>query len=154
MTQPLMDTRQVADELEEKAELERTQAQGVARTLNTALTRSVAPRSEVEAGFEAIRSEIETLRVELKSETKALRDGIDALAGQIRFGATVFGVTTAATLALIAMLHAGEPAAPAQAATPPVVVYAVPWPNGGAPVAPGLPAPVPPPATEASPQRP
>lgn len=184
MTQPLMDTLQVANELEQ-AELERTQAQGVAHTLNTALSQNVAARKDVDAGFDGIRKDmdlrfgaVDARFVELRTEMDvrfveleakmdvrftAVETKIDALAEQIKFGATMFGIAMAlvvgmmaATWGMIAVLHAGEPAAPTPvAAAPPVIVYASPWPNGASPAVAGPPASVSAaPTTEESPRRP
>ena len=60
----------------------------------------------------------------------------------------------AVVVGLIAVLHAGEPAPPPQvaAAPTPVVVYAVPWPNGNPSTVGALPVAVPSePATEEAP---
>ena len=80
----------------------------------------------------------------------AVETKIDALAEQIKFGATMFGIAMAlvvgmmaATWGMIAVLHAGEPAAPtpvAAAPAPPVIVYASPWPNGASPAVAGPPS--------------
>ena len=93
--------------------------------------------------------------VEMRGDINALGTRVDALAGQIKFGATVFAATMAVVVGLIAVLHAGEPAAPSQVTTAPtpVVVYAVPWPNGDPSALGGLPGTVPSePATEESPR--
>jgi len=59
MAQPVIDTLAVADALE-RTGMEREQAKGLARTLGTELGDHVAVQSDLEAGFDGIRGQMDT----------------------------------------------------------------------------------------------
>ena len=91
MSQPVIDTLQVADALR-RTGMEQEQAEGLARTLGAELGEHVAVRGELHAGFDGIRAQM------------------DALAGQFRFGLGLVVALFAAVVGVIGVLHANAPA--------------------------------------------
>ncbi len=90
MSQPVIDTLQVADALR-RTGMEQEQAEGLARTLGAELGEHVAVRRELDAGFDGIRAQI------------------NALAGQFRFGLGLVVALFAAVVGVIGVLHANAP---------------------------------------------
>ena len=106
MSQPVIDTLQVADALR-RTGMEQGQAEGLARTLGAELGEHVAVRRELDAGFDGIRAQI------------------NALAGQFRFGLGLVVALFAAVVGVIGVLHANAPTPQPmpQPAPQPVALY-------------------------------
>ena len=87
--QPVFDTLQVADEMEQRG-MEREQATGLAQVLGNQLGEHVAVRKDLDLGFEGVRAEVTGARAELNAKidgTRAeLNAKIDGVNGKLNFG--------------------------------------------------------------------
>ena len=138
MSQPVIDTLQVADALR-RTGMEAGQAEGLARTLGAELGEHVAVRGELDAGFGGIRAEMNARfeQVDARFEQVNARfeqvdarfDGMearmDALAGQFRFGLGLVVALFAAVVGMIGVLHANaaEPQPMPRPASQPMALY-------------------------------
>ena len=146
MSQPVIDTLQVADALR-RTGMEQEQAEGLARTLGAELGEHVVVRREFDTGFDGIRAQMDTRFAEVDARfeqvdarfeqvdarfdrMEARMDArMDALAGQFRFGLGLVVALFAAVVGVIGVLHANAPAPqPAPQATPqpapqPIALY-------------------------------
>ena len=120
MSQPVIDTLQVADALR-RTGMEQEQAEGLARTLGAELGEHVAVRGELDAGFVGVRAQMDTRFAEVDARfeqvdarfdrMEARMDArLDALAGQFRFGLGLVVALFAAVVGVIGVLHANAPA--------------------------------------------
>ncbi len=126
MSQPVIDTLQVADALR-RTGMEQEQAEGLARTLGAELGEHVAVRGEFHAGFDGIRAQMDARFAEVDvrfAEVDArfeqvdarfdrmearMEARMDALAGQFRFGLGLVVALFAAVVGVIGVLHANAP---------------------------------------------
>ena len=76
MTQPVIDTLRVSETLQQSG-MAREQAEGVARILGNELGEHVAVQSDLDTGFQGVRSEMALMRSELEA-------GIGARIGEVR----------------------------------------------------------------------
>ena len=90
MTQPVIDTLRVSENLEESG-MDRRQAESVARTLGEELGEHVAVQSDLDMGFQGVRSEMALMRSELeakigevRSEMALMRSELEAKIGEVR----------------------------------------------------------------------
>ena len=116
MSQPVIDTLQVADALR-RTGMEPEQAEGLARTLGAELGEHVAVRGELDAGFDGIRAEmnarfeqVDARFEQVDARFDRMEARMDALAGQFRFGLGLVVALFAAVVGMIGVLHANAPA--------------------------------------------
>ena len=109
MSQPVIDTLQVADALR-RTGMEQGQAEGLARTLGAELGEHVAVRRELDAGFVGVRAQMDTRFAEVDARFERMEARLDALAGQFRFGLGLVVALFAAVVGVIGVLHANAPA--------------------------------------------
>ena len=90
MTQPVIDTLRVSENLEESG-MDRRQAESVARTLGEELGEHVAVQSDLDTGFQGVRSDMALTRSELeakigevRSEMALMRSELEAKIGEVR----------------------------------------------------------------------
>ena len=90
MTQPVIDTLRVSENLEESS-MDRRQAESVARTLGEELGEHVAVQSDLDTGFQGVRSDMALTRSELeakigevRSEMALMRSELEAKIGEVR----------------------------------------------------------------------
>ena len=135
MSQPVIDTLQVADALR-RTGMEQGQAEGLARTLGAELGEHVAVRRELDAGFVGVRAQMDTRFAEVDARFEQVdarfqqvEARLDALAGQFRFGLGLVVALFAAVVGVIGVLHANAPApqpmpqAMPQPAPQPIALY-------------------------------
>ena len=109
MSQPVIDTLQVADALR-RTGMEQGQAEGLARTLGAELGEHVAVRRELDAGFDGMRAQMDARFGEVDARFERMEARLDALAGQFRFGLGLIVALFAAVVGVIGVLHANAPA--------------------------------------------
>ena len=140
--QPVFDTLQVADEMEQRG-MEREQATGLAQVLGNQLGEHVAVRKDLDLGFEGVRAEIANTRTELDAKIDLVHTGLEAKIDGVNsklnlgFGLMVAFITAVAGMQLFAITRPPVVVPPATAAPPPVVAPAI------APPAPSPPGPAP-----------
>ena len=101
MSQPVIDTLQVADALR-RTGMEQEQAEGLARTLGAELGEHVAVRRELDTGFDGMRAQMD-------ARFERMEARMDALAGQFKFGLGLVVALFAAVVGVIGVLHANAP---------------------------------------------
>ena len=118
MSQPVIDTLQVADALR-RTGMEQEQAEGLARTLGAELGEHVAVRRELDNGFDGIRAQMNARFEQVDARFDRMEARMDALAGQFRFGLGLVVALFAAVVGVIGVLHANPP--PLQPASQPML---------------------------------
>ncbi len=138
--QPVFDTLQVADEMEQRG-MAPEQARGLAQVLGDQLGEHVAVRKDLDAGFDGVRAEIANARTELNAKI----DGVRAEVGRVRtelnakidgvngtlklgFGLMVAFITAVAGMQLFALTRSPVIVQPVMAAPPQVAAPAAPQP--------------------------
>ena len=103
----MVDTLRLSDTLQ-KTGMEREQAEGFARALDKEFGEHVAMRSDLDAGFQAVRSEMALMRSELERRIESLRSDLKALNAKFNFG---FGLLVAflSVLVGIGLLNLNKP---------------------------------------------
>ena len=124
MSQPVIDTLQVADALR-RTGMEPEQAEGLARTLGAELGEHVAVRGELDAGFDGVRAEMNACFEQVDARFDGMEARMDALAGQFRFGLGLVVALFAAVVGVIGVLHANapEPQPMPRPASQPIALY-------------------------------
>ena len=132
--QPVFDTLQVADEMEQRG-MERQQATGLAHVLGTQLGEHVAVRKDLDLGFEGVRAEIAGVR----AEVRLVHTKVDGVNSKLNLGFALMAafITAVAGMQLFAITRLPVATPPATTAPPPVVAPAI------APPAPSPPGPAP-----------
>ena len=122
MRQPVIDTLQLSDALQGTG-MERTQADSLARTLGQELREHVAVQSDLDAGFQSVRSEFTQVRSEVaqvRAEVKVLEATFQTKFNYVLVGSglilsTVVGFGVVDRLApAVAPVSGGAPAAGAE----------------------------------------
>ena len=80
--QPVFDTLQVADEMEQRG-MEREQATGLAHVLGNQLGEHVAVRKDLDLGFEDVRAEVTVARTELDAKIEGVRAEITGVRAEV-----------------------------------------------------------------------
>ena len=83
MTQPVIDTLRVSETLQQSG-MAREQAEGVARILGNELGEHVAVQSDLDTGFQGVRSEMALMRSELEARIGEVRSELEAKIGDVR----------------------------------------------------------------------
>ena len=83
MTQPVIDTLRVSETLQQYG-MAREQAEGVARMLARELGEHVAVQSDLDTGFQGVRSEMALMRSELEARIGEVRSELEAKIGDVR----------------------------------------------------------------------
>ena len=79
----MVDTLRLSDTLR-KAGMERDQAEGVARAFGKELGEHVAVQSDLDAGFQGMRSEMALMRSELEARIEGVRSELEARIEEVR----------------------------------------------------------------------
>ena len=117
--QPVFDTLQVADEMEQKG-MEREQATGLAQVLGNQLGEHVAVRKDLDLGFEGVRAEIAGVR----AEVRLVHTKVDGVNSKLNLGFALMAafITAVAGMQLFALTRPPVIVQPVMAAPPQVVV--------------------------------
>ena len=122
MRQPVVDTLRLSDTLR-KAGMERDQAEGVARAFGKELGEHVAVQSDLDAGFQGIRSEMALMRTNLEARIDGVRSDLEGvikeLDSKINFG---FGLLAALLPAVIGILLGPAGRTGTAMPTPPITI--------------------------------